>query len=376
MAGLYLHIPFCLKKCGYCDFYSSGIRDRGRAGMAIDQIACFLSAIEKEWDLYAGSGFRSIGFFETVYFGGGTPSLLKPEQIRRLINRIRPFLSHPAITETTLEANPATIAPDKLKAYLDAGINRISIGVQSFDDGILKLLGRLHSAMEAEEAILMAREAGFDNIGLDLIFAVPRQTLSGWKRTVEKAISLAPDHVSAYSLTWSGSTPLGRQIESGRIARPGDDETADMSLLAAGLLQNAGYEQYEISNYAKSGKRSRHNESYWTGIPYLGLGPSAHSFTGTERFWNVSDTERYIQTLGQGLLPVAAEETLSPEDRRLERLSLGLRTKEGVSMSELEIDASRLAPLADAGLARSDGGRLCLTPKGMLLADEIALKLA
>jgi len=367
MAGLYIHVPFCLRKCEYCDFYSE-------AG-SLDRIPAFLSALEKECDRYLQPSAAMRGIVETVYFGGGTPSLLEPDQVNRFLRKIRPFFIQNPQPEITIEANPATLSVKKLKGYLKADVNRISLGVQSFDDSVLKLLGRLHSSKEAEEAIRMVRESGYDNVGVDLIYSIPGQTRSQWEKTLEKTVLLAPDHISAYALTWSYSTPLGKKIESGLLPKPGDDFTADLSMAATELLEDAGYEHYEISNYARPGKRSKHNESYWTGKPYLGLGPSAHSLMGNKRFWNVYHVERYIQILSQDRLPIEEEEILSPEDRKLERLAVGLRRKEGVSIAELEIDEKKLSMLVENDLAVVSGGMLSLTSKGMLLADEIAMGL-
>jgi len=367
MLGLYIHFPFCLRKCGYCDFYS----EEGR----FDRITAFLSALEREWNRYSQKPDTLGGVVDTVYFGGGTPSLLEPDQVGRVLEWIRPFVSKTGPPEITIEANPATVSPPKLDGYLNAGINRISIGVQSFDNRFLELLGRLHSAEEAEQTVRQARRAGFENISVDLIHAIPGQTPSDWKRTLEKAVSLSPDHLSAYTLSWSYSTPLGKKIESGLLPKPDDDTAAEMWLLSSDVLCRAGFEQYEISNFARPGKRSRHNESYWTGKPYLGLGPSAHSLIGNKRFWNVYDVERYIGMLAQNRLPIEDQELLSPEDCKLERLAVGLRRKEGISVTELAIDVKKSSLLVANGLAQLHRDMLSLTTKGMLLADEIAVGL-
>jgi oxygen-independent coproporphyrinogen III oxidase len=310
-----------------------------------------------------------------VYFGGGTPTLVESGWMGNFLRNMGPFLANAAGTETTLEANPAAIPNSALKGYLDAGINRLSLGIQSFDDRVLRLLQRPHSAEQGRETFRLARKAGFDNIGLDLIYAIPRQTLPEWKTILEETVALSPDHLSAYALSWNFSTPLGKQIESGALPRPNEDMSADMLLLACDLLEKAGYEHYEISNFAKPGKRSRHNEGYWTGKPYLGIGPSAHSLIGNKRFWNVYDVERYIRLLNEDKLPIEDEEMLSPADRKLERLALGLRTKEGVSVSELGIKEQKSCELVENGLAVLRNGLLSLTSKGMLLADEIAMGL-
>jgi oxygen-independent coproporphyrinogen-3 oxidase len=367
MAGLYIHIPFCLKKCAYCDFYS----EAGRSGL----IPSFAVSLEKEWTLYTQSVGSPGAFVETVYFGGGTPTLLEPGLLAHFMREVGPFLTHGAGTEATVEANPAAVIPAALKEYLDAGINRLSLGVQSFDDTVLRLLDRPHSAEQARGTFKLARETGFQNIGMDLIYAVPRQTMQDWKDALDEAVALEPDHISTYALSWSYSTPLGKQIESGALPRPNEDEAADMLLEACGRLERAGYEHYEISNFARPGRRSKHNEGYWTGKPYLGLGPSAHSLIGNKRFWNVYNVEKYIRLLGEDKLPIEDEEMLSPADRKLERLALGLRTKEGVSVSELEIKERKTADLVENGLAVLMNDRLFLTSKGMLLADEIAMGL-
>lgn len=377
MAAIYLHIPFCLRKCRYCDFFS--VEETG--GMAR-----FLAALDLEIGLAAPGGLPAPA--RSVYFGGGTPSLLAPDQVAAILAALRRALPIAPDAEISLEANPGTLTPRSLDGYRAAGVTRLSLGVQSFRDTHLARLGRIHHRDEALQAVALARAAGFDNLGLDLIYALPGQTIGQWEEDLRTAIALAPRHLSAYGLTLERHTPLGEQVAAGKLRpAPGDIEAAmlerTMELLAA-----AGFEQYEVSNYARPGFRCRHNLAYWTHADYLGLGPSAHSFrregrTAGRRWWNLASLEGYGEALEAGRRPVAAEERLGPAEFLRERIFLGLRCG-GLELEDLagdfgcDLTATRgavLEELAAAGLAALEGAALRLTPAGLRLADEIARRL-
>lgn len=367
MAGLYIHVPFCQKKCSYCDFYSIE-KSKGI-------IPKFLNALQKETGLYSERHPFDTPI-RTIYLGGGTPSMLPDEAINTIMDTIRSSFPISANPEITIEINPGTLSLTKLNAYRKAGINRISIGLQSMQSHELRLLGRIHSSEEGVKTVHMVREAGFDNVNIDLIYGIPGQTLSKWKDTIEKVLQYPLDHISAYALTWNKSTPIGRQIHSGTLPCPDEDSVAEMYLMAHNILINHGYRHYEISNFAKPGFRCRHNEGYWTGGQYLGLGPSAHSYLDNKRFWNVPDVHEYIESLSGNHLPIAGEETLDPDQQALERLALALRTREGISLIKISKKQNVIRELVQSGFATEQNGRLSLSSRGFLLADEIALQLS
>jgi oxygen-independent coproporphyrinogen-3 oxidase len=277
--------------------------------------------------------------------------------------------------EVTMEVNPATVTAESLMQYRASGVNRLSVGVQSFDPGVLRCLGRIHTVDEGESLILSALHAGFDDVGIDLIYGIPDQSAVSWDATLSRSLSLNPSHISAYALSWSQATPLGRDIASGRYPRPDEKIVSDMYLLTHDRLTKGGYEHYEVSNFARPGYRCRHNEAYWTGEPYLGIGPSAHSYIQNRRFWNVPDVRRYINVLSQNRLPVAGQEDLNTGQRTLEQIALGLRRREGIALSRI-VGRDCVHSLVDAGLAMVQEGKVSLTANGFLLADEIALRLA
>jgi oxygen-independent coproporphyrinogen-3 oxidase len=329
-AGLYIHIPFCEHVCGYCDFYRVARRE--------SQIPPYLEALKKESSLYsedpAVNGLR----YETLYFGGGTPSLLTPEQIDSLIQTVFSKFNFKSEVEITVEANPGTVDLEKLKGYRAAGVNRLSLGIQSFQAGELKLLDRIHSGEVAVACFNDAREAGFENISIDLIFALPHQTLRAWKKNLAAAVALGPNHISAYNLTFEEGTRLTRDWQKGKIQKISDDVQAAMHLTTIEYLSSKGYNQYEISNYAQPNFHSRHNQKYWDGSPYLGLGTSAHSFVGYRRFWNFAHLGKYHAALNNGKLPVLAEENLAFEDRSFEKVFLNLRQRRGIHLGSFEVE--------------------------------------
>ncbi|HMD13711.1 MAG TPA: radical SAM family heme chaperone HemW, partial [Bacteroidota bacterium] len=315
MSGLYIHIPFCEHKCIYCDFYSIE---------SLDAKNDFLQALRSEIDMYA-STFPNERF-ETIFFGGGTPSLLAPEEIAGLLRHLADTFTVQPDAEVTLETNPGTVDQKKLEGFRNAGINRLSFGVQSFFDNDLKFLTRIHSADQARQAVRFARKAGFGNINLDLIFALPNQTMSRWEQNLHFVLELEPQHISAYSLIVERGTPLFRMVEA-KIVSPQPVETeAAMYEITMKNLHDAGFEHYEVSNYAQPGFRSRHNCTYWDHSHYVGFGPSAHSFVRGKRWWNVSNIRTYCEKLEQNRNPVSGSELLTPSQLYDEAIMLGLRS--------------------------------------------------
>lgn len=387
-AALYIHFPFCKQKCTYCDFYSITNQSLKLK---------YISALQKEIKLYEKNPPFGGFSFSTLYFGGGTPSLLSPRQVEKIISSIRKAFPITQDIEISLEANPGTLESGPFKDYLHAGINRLTIGTQSFNDRDLKFLTRIHSAAQAENSILSAQKAGFQNIGIDLIFAVPGQSLHDWENNLRKAIKLKPQHISMYGLTFEEGTPLTKALRLGKIKKCSEELERQMYLLGKQLLQDAGYEHYEISNFALPGFRSRHNQKYWDDSPYLGLGPSAHSYNGQRRQWNVADVSKYLQHLDKGSLPIENKEEISQDQRKLELILLGLRRVEGINLQYWQkqtgcslMDQSKkviekmgglaqttpFSPSSEGELLTIKDGNLGLTQEGLLLYDTICMELA
>jgi putative oxygen-independent coproporphyrinogen III oxidase len=362
--GLYIHIPFCQCKCSYCDFYSV---------TNSSLIPDFLTALDQEARLYR----EQFPAFNSLYLGGGTPSWLSGEDLVELMKILRRHFAFAPDTEITLEANPDDLTANKLSVYRDLGVNRLSLGAQSFDEDELRFLGRRHSAAQTLTAINLIRAAGFNNLGLDLIYGLPDQTIPAWRQTLETAISFAPEHLSCYQLTLANDTPLGRRLAAGQIRLPDEETQREFFLLTGRFLSERGYLQYEVANFARGKEHiCRHNRKYWTHVPYLGLGPAAHSFDGRRRWWNFSSVERYCASLTAGQAPVAGEETLTPEQIRLESLYLGLRTREGVSLAAIREQPQGetiLAELTQAGLVQVDQDRVVATADGLVVADRLPL---
>ena len=290
-AGIYLHIPFCKSRCSYCDFAT----DIYRSG---DSVQRYLNALCKE---IAGSAGQTVKV-DTVYFGGGTPSLLKPDQVENILNVVDIYFDLDLEAEITMEMNPATVTPESLRAFKSFGVNRASFGVQTFNDRALKLLARGHDANDARRTYEMLREAGFGNVSFDLIAGLPGQTLDDWQRNLDEAIAVSPEHLSLYLLEIHEGTPLAEQVDSGRQPTPDDDLAAQMYEIMCERLASTGYEQYEISNFAKPGFSSRHNSKYWLLEPVYGFGVSAHSFDGHQRYENERDTNRYVEMIESFLI--------------------------------------------------------------------------
>ena len=362
--GLYIHVPFCKRKCAYCDFYS--VPD-------VNKIPEWINCILKEANLSKGL----LPPFDTLYMGGGTPSLLQIVDLERLIKGLHQELNFSSDLEITLEANPDDLSSSKLTSYRSLGIDRISLGVQSLDEDSLKLLARRHSAKAAERAIDEALSAGFSSVGVDLIYGIPGQSGKAWMDTLEKVISLGPNHISCYQLTLSNGTPLDRLRQEGRVNLPNDDTLADLFLLTSETLESKGYIHYEVSNFALPGHLSRHNHKYWRRTPYLGLGPGAHSFLSPVRWWNPKSIDAYIERLLTDRHPFEGRETLSTEQAYMEMLCLGLRNQEGVKLVDLvpSSNAHLVAKeLEMSGLVVRKSGRIVPTAKGYLVADSLPLR--
>jgi len=346
----------------------------------------FLEALHREIDLYAEYGSK--GTVGTMYLGGGTPSLLMPTQLEWIMVHLNTVFTVAPEAEITLETNPGTVTSDKLAAYRSLGVNRISIGVQSFQDEELTFLSRIHSASQATECVEHARAAGFTNVSIDLIYSLPGQTRGRWERDLRTALALSPEHISAYSLIVENGTPLARMVRTKLITPNPADAEADLYEYTMETLASAGYEHYEVSNFARPGFRSRHNSNYWSHVNYLGFGPSAHSFWRLapregKRWANGASLSGYCDALGQQRKPVAFEETVGAQELANEKIFLGLRSDgldQDLLREEFGVDLSPgareiIRQLVKEGRAVADGGVVRLTPKGFLVCDEIAGRL-
>jgi len=381
--ALYVHIPFCETKCPYCDFNTyAGIEP---------MVPAYVAALRREIELWGEALGRPT--VATVFFGGGTPSYLPSRHIAALMASVRAGFELDGDAEVTLEANPGDFTDDKLAAYLAGGINRLSIGVQSLDDGLLKVLGRRHDAAEAERAYRMAVAAGFDNVSIDLMYGLPYQHIDQWRETLEGAESLGPQHISMYGLTLEGGTPMEQQVKTGVVPVPDPDLAADMYLMAEDVMARVGYRHYEISNWALPGRESRHNLTYWENRPYLGVGPGAHSYLTGRRFWNLKSPKEYTRRLAPSLalhrdgadlivtMPAVGE--VEVIDRRLEMaetMMMGLRLDTGVGVAGFasrfgvtpsEVYGEVIAEMEDVGLLTAGDGAVALTPRGRLLGNEV-----
>ncbi len=368
LGGLYVHVPFCFKKCPYCDFYS--ITD-------LSLTEAYLSALDKETALAAPAPFT----FDTLYMGGGTPSVLDTGQIAWIVDTVLKRFTVKRGCEITMEVNPGTVSLQDFRDFRRAGINRINMGVQSFQDENLAFLGRIHSAADAEKALENARSAGFDNIGFDLMYGLPGQSVDGWLKDLSRAVFHNPQHLSCYMLSYEKDTLMDHDRRRGRIRPLPDQSVAKLFETTVAFLQKNGITQYEISNYADSPRsRSRHNQKYWHFAPYLGFGPGAHSFIDPKRSWNHRDMDTYISLLKQGRRPISGKESLSRDQQMIEAIYLGLRTTDGIDLAGFEdrfgTDFTQLFgtvgdELAGWGLIHMADGRCALTRPGMLLLDSI-----
>ncbi len=356
---LYVHIPFCPKVCPYCSFYKEA-SDRNKSRAFLDAVLTTAGA--------AATGLQP----RTVFFGGGTPTALSTSQLDFLIRGLKDRIDFSAVEEFTIEMNPATVSHEKAEGLLALGVNRVSMGVQSWDPALLQTLGRVHSATQAQRSYEILREAGVPAVNLDLIFGIPGQTEAVWTESLERTIALGPDHVSAYCLTYEEDTEFFLRFQRGEMM-PEEGRDSAFFEIAMETLEGAGYVQYEISNYAKPGRECRHNLAYWEGADYEGLGPSAFSTRGGIRRRNVPDTAEFIRRVEAGEPAHDFEEAIDPATRAAETVAFALRTNRGVALEHLPEGKS--GPLIAHGLAVEEGGRVILTRQGRMVADEIAAEL-
>ena len=371
MAGIYVHIPFCRKKCSYCDFHFSttfsGYRDR-----MINMITKEITTRRNE---FSGESI------ETIYFGGGTPSLLTIQELELILQAIYSSYEVTNDAEITLEANPEDISPDSLKVWRKVGVNRLSIGIQSFREQDLQWMNRSHTAEQSKQAVEWAQKAGFTNITIDLIYGLPNLSIADWENHLQMVFDLSVDHISAYCLTIEEGTALNNWVKKGKIHHAGEEIQSKQFDCMIELMGQNGYEQYEISNFARDQKYSKHNSAYWTGRSYLGFGPSAHSFDGISRRWNISNNAQYMQGLETENNYIETEE-LSHQDRWNELIMTGLRTKFGVDLQTLyslfppdEEFMQTLTFWEEQEMLTIQNQRILLTPQGKILADRIASEL-
>lgn len=363
MSGIYVHIPFCLTRCGYCDF---------NAYAELDELQPrYVRALLAEASLAAGAWDGTE--VTTVFLGGGTPTTLPPRELAALLMHLRDRYDVASDAEVTIEANPDTVDRATFAELHASGFGRLSMGAQSFDPAVLSALERIHAPESVRRAFADARAAGYDNVNLDLIYGADGETLGSWERTLDEAIALAPEHVSAYALTVEPATPLGRRVAAGAVPEPDPDLQADMFGVACARLRGAGYRHYEVSNWAKPGFECRHNLGYWERRPYLGLGAGAHSYRGDRRWWNARPPHDYLERVERGELPIGGEETLDPSDAYLEEVYLRLRILEGIPASW--VDPLKAEPFIQSGLLIDDRGNLVPAERGLLLLNELVLAL-
>ncbi|MEA5113092.1 MAG: radical SAM family heme chaperone HemW [Geobacteraceae bacterium] len=376
--SLYIHYPFCLRKCLYCAFNS------------VVESSCspveYVEALLREMVLRS-SAMANECTAVTLYFGGGTPSLLSPSLVGRIVDAAAVHFSLKDDAEITLECNPGTVDRQLLAGFRAAGINRLSLGVQSFDDGMLQCLGRIHTSREAFDAFMLARETGFTNLGIDLIHSLPQQSPSMWERELLRARDLGPEHISVYGLSVEEGTPFAMLEKKGMLSLPGEDDYVRMFELSAEILCSSGFEHYEISNFARPGFRSRHNTGYWERLPCQGLGAGAHSFMPEPaygaRYANPERVDEYLEALGNGKLPRSDPHILTLGEAMAERMFLGLRMTEGVNLQAFEkefgisfreVFGSACADLFTAGLLETRDGFLRLSSQGLLLSNQVFIR--
>jgi oxygen-independent coproporphyrinogen III oxidase len=357
---LYVHVPFCARRCAYCDFSIAVRRNT--------PVAQYVASLERELEKRAATGR-----LKTLYLGGGTPSRLGAPGVSQVISLVRDRFDLERDAEITIEANPDDVTIEDAHAWKSAGVNRISLGIQSFDDSVLKWMHRVHDSVVATQSFKILRDVGFSNISVDLIFALPESLERSWQRDLETAIALSPDHISLYGLTIEPASPLARWTARGTVTASDEDRYAEEFLLADEMTKAAGFDHYEVSNFSRPGKRSHHNSAYWSGARYLGVGPSAHSFDGERRSWNVKAYADWTARLLRGDSVIEGSEVLTPENRVAERVYLGLRTRDGLSVSSN--DRTSLEQWTDNGWATVEGDVLRLTSEGWLRLDSLAATL-
>lgn len=373
--SIYIHIPFCVKKCAYCDFASFAGR--------LSQRQSYVEAVCRE--IRAQAAFFGRRRVRTVFFGGGTPTLLEGRQLAALLNELRVCFDLVPDAEVTMEGNPGTLTRENLAAYRVAGVNRLSLGVQSLDDGLLAAIGRIHTAQEAVRAVHMAREAGFENLSLDLMLGLPGQTPQRWRSTLECALSLEPAHVSCYALILEEGTPLSAQAAAGTCAPlPDEDALSEMDAITGELTRAAGLVRYEVSNYARPGRECRHNVVYWECLPYLGLGLAAHSDMDGRRFANPACWTDYMELAAAPCAAREQEGSGTSQERMFERMMMGLRMTCGVDAARFARDfgaepegiwPETIERMTRGGLMQREGSRLRLTPRGMDVMNGVLVEL-
>lgn len=371
MAGIYIHIPFCKQACHYCDFHFS-------TNLAIkkDFIDALVKEIKMAKEYIIGKNL------ETIYVGGGTPSILEISELTQIFKALEDHYSISDIQEITLEANPDDLNIEKLLAYKKLGINRLSIGIQSFNDGHLNFTNRNHTSFQATQCVKEAQKAGFDNISIDLIYGIPSRNHDIWKKDLELALALEVQHISAYCLTIEPKTVFGNWKASQKMTFATDDFEAEQFEFLLNTLSKYGFEQYEISNFCKNEQYAKHNTNYWQNKHYLGLGPSAHSFNGLERRWNISNNKKYVESINLGIIPFESE-ILTDKDKANEYIMISLRTKWGLNLARLsgklgvdiKILESSLKMLEKKRLINIDNGIVHLTDQGKLLGDDVSSEL-
>jgi len=372
MSGLsfYVHIPYCIKRCGYCDF-NTYTPNELQDGATLEIVSNdYIDAVLKELESAPAD------VVPTIFFGGGTPSLLPAADLGRVITAIRNRNGLTENCEITLEANPDSVTPEKMRQYLDAGFNRISFGMQSAVPHVLATLDRTHNPANVAKAVEMARDAGFSSVSVDLIYGTPGESLEDWQTSIESALSLGVDHISAYALIVETGTKLAAQIKRGDISMPNDDLMADMYLLVNQLCNQAGLQWYELSNWSKPGHECRHNIAYWENKNWWGLGPGAHSHVNGKRFWNLKHPTTYKTKLFGGESPILDSEILTKEQMRDESIMLAIRMREGIDISTLTpTQLERIESYRESGHVSMVDKHLQLSPQGRLIADRIVREL-
>jgi oxygen-independent coproporphyrinogen-3 oxidase len=375
--GVYIHIPFCIRKCPYCNFNSTVISPLPESE--------YIAALLSEMRLIAGERFSHHKVVDTVYFGGGTPSLLSPGSVEKVLDTLGTIFVFSDGVEITLEANPASLTTEKLQGFLKSGVNRLTIGFQSLHDRLLRVLGRVHSSQDALETFYLAREAGFHNLGIDLIFGIPTQETSELVDDLEKVLALTPEHIAVYNLTIEPDTTFFHQLHEGEIALPAEEKEVEVYETICGMLADAGYDHYEISNFALPGYHAKHNQRYWMREPSMGLGAGAHSYQDLNgswgmRWWNSADPQLYMSRVVSGQTVIAGEELLTREEALHESLFLGLRQLRGINLSNFEMHfkislpelyAEVISHLVEAGLVEVTHDTIRLTSRGILLSNEV-----
>ncbi len=357
---LYVHIPFCPKLCPYCSFYSE-VSDASQTRRFLDALLLEIEEATRHGKLTP----------RTIFFGGGTPSALSVSQLAYLLEGMRARLDLSGLEEWTLEMNPATVSKEKARLLTELGVNRISMGVQSWDERILQVLGRAHTGAQAERSYGILREAGFENINLDLMFAIPTQTTEQWLGSLRKTVAMAPEHISAYCLTYEEDTEYFDKLTAGEFTQD-ENVDADLFELTMDTLSEGGYEQYEISNYAREGKDCQHNLAYWTGADYVGIGPSAFSTVGSRRWQNIPNAKEYADRIFASESPASFEEVVNESTRLAEKIAFALRTNRGVPVALVGPWREEIANFEELGLVNVSDQRLLLTRQGRMLADSVA----